>query len=123
MDTVISPYPNVGSHISKFLCRQPEDHAAVRAHNILAVFPAATDVLQISTASDSLHNWEQHHHYLGANPLPVWIDRAAIGIADFLAVSAIALCAAATQETCHLDLKFIFLVIPFFHIRTPDFSQ
>lgn len=48
--------------VTKFLCRQPEHDAAIRTYDILAVFAAPTDILQISAASDSFHDWEHHHH-------------------------------------------------------------
>ena len=44
--------------ISQGFCRQPEHHAAVRTHDVLAVFAAAAYVFQISAAANGLHNGE-----------------------------------------------------------------
>lgn len=78
--------------VSKLFGYQSEHHTAIWTDNLFRVGIVASDVSQISTASNRFHNWEQKHHGLGTNTLSLFIDGTAISAGmpspDLLAVGA-----------------------------------
>lgn len=95
--------------IAELFCCEPKHHTAVGTYDILAVLAAASDIREISAASDGFHNREEHHHKLRADAVSVLIDRAAVGadvlVPDFLAVAAVAFRMGAAEKACHFDCE------------------
>lgn len=65
--------------LSKFFGRYSENITAIRTHYILAVLAASTNILQITAASNGLHDRKHDQHYFRTNTLTVCIYRAANG--------------------------------------------
>ena len=104
-----------------------EYHAAIRADYCLAVFSVSAEVFKIAAASDCLHQRIKHHHSLGAYPAALLIYRAAVGagisVADLFSVAAVILRMISAKISDDLYDKFVFLVIPFFHIDVPLYGM